>query len=94
MRIPFAVDDTPCEFHRDPFIGATELRVGGQVLSLQSVLNPGTHFELGLTRSWERRFGERVIRVEKRRPLLFGGLRPNDYRVFVDGQLVAERRGF
>jgi len=32
--------------------------------------------------------------VEKERPLLFAGLRPQTYRVFVDGQLVHEQSGY
>jgi hypothetical protein len=94
MRIQFLVDQTPCEFYRDWAFGSAELRFYGGVIKLQSALDPGTHVSLRLLRTWECRLGWRTIRIEKRRPLLFAGFRPSDFRVFVDGYLVAATRGF
>ena len=34
------------------------------------------------------------ITIEHERPVLFGGLRPNKYRVFVDGQMTEEHHGY
>jgi hypothetical protein len=94
VRIAFSVEGVPCEFYRDPLIGGVQLRCGYGLVELQSVLDLGTHLSLRLLRTWELRLGPHLVRIEKRRPLLFAGFRPHDYRVFVDGQLVAERHGF
>jgi hypothetical protein len=36
---------------------------------------------------------DHAVIIEKERPLLLAGLRPQTYRVFVDGKLVLERSG-
>jgi len=49
-----------------------------------------------LMRAWMIEVGEREqhqVIIEKQRPLAFAAFRPHDYRVFVDGTLVAEHRG-
>ena len=94
MRIPFSVEGVPCEFYRDPLIGGVQLRYGTGVVELQGLLNLGTHLSVKLLRTWELRLGPHLVQIEKRRPLLFAGFRPHDYRVFVDGQLVAQTHGF
>ena len=94
MRIQFDVADTPAEFRRDWFTGRVELRVAGQNISLQSALNPTTHFSLSLTEVWRHHVVGHEVVIEKVRPLLLAGLRPHAYRVLVDGQLVAEQRGY
>jgi hypothetical protein len=94
VRIAFSVEGMPCEFHRDPFIGGTQLRCGYNLIELQRVSDPLTHLSLKLLRTWELHLGPHLVHIERRRPLLFAGFRPHGYRVFVDGQLVAERHGF
>jgi len=94
VRIPFVVGDTPCEFRRDQMWGKTELSVGNQIVVLQSPTDPATHVSLELSKAWECQFGDHLIRIEKTRPLLFAGFRPHDYRVVVDGQVVAQEHGF
>jgi len=94
VRIAFSVEGVPCEFRRNPFIGVTRLRCGYNLIELQRLSDPSTHFNLKLLRTWELRLGPHLVHIEKRRPLLFAGYRPNDYRIFVDGQLVADRHGF
>ncbi|HEX7491851.1 MAG TPA: hypothetical protein VF337_09140 [Candidatus Limnocylindrales bacterium] len=94
MRIAFTIDNVPCEFHRDPFTGGAQLRCGSETTKLQSGLDPRTSFSVKLLRSWERQVGPHLVRIEKDRPLLFAGFRPSDYRIFVDGQLIAQQNGF
>ena len=93
MRIAFTIDDVSCEFHRDGFAGGAQLRYGSETVTLQSGLDPRSSFSVKLTRSWERQVGPHLVRIEKRRPLLLAGFRPSDYKVFVDGRLIAEARG-
>jgi len=42
---------------------------------------------------WSEVVGQHTVEVEKVRPLLFGGLRPNSFVVRVDGQRAAEATG-
>ena len=93
MRIAFTMDGVPCEFHRNGFTGGAQLRCGYETMKLQSALDPRTHGSFKLLRSWERQVGPHLVRIEKRRPLLFAGFRPSDYRVYVDGRLIVETRG-
>lgn len=94
MRIRFEVAGTPCEYHRNPFLGGARLRVGPEVMALQGAIDPRTQIGFTLSRAWERSFDGHTIRIEKDRPLLLAGLRPQRYRVLVDGQLVADESGF
>src|SRR5215475_8725174 len=94
MQIEFTLDGAVAEFRRNWFTGRAELRIDGNVELLQSPLDPGTHFQLSLTRRWVRQYKGRDVVIEVIRPLLVAGFRPQTYRVFVDGACVAERRGY
>jgi hypothetical protein len=50
-----------------------------------------------LVRSWGLEVGSNEkhrIQIEKERPKLLSGLRPSVFKVFVDGDLIDERRGY
>jgi len=47
-----------------------------------------------LKRQWHFSVDGHAVIIEKERPLLLAGLRPQTYRVFVDGKFVLERNGF
>ena len=94
MLIQFDVDGEPLEFYRSWFTGRAELRVRGEVVPLQDALDPTTHFSLTLTRTWKHRLGEHEIVIEKLRPLVLAGFRPHEYRVIVDGTVLAQQRGY
>jgi hypothetical protein len=50
-----------------------------------------------LIRSWDLEVGEAEkhhVRIEKERPLLLAGFRAQKFRIYVDGELVLEKRGF
>jgi hypothetical protein len=74
--------------------GQAVLKAGPETIVLQSPLNVTSHFDVKLTRQWQCSVKGHDIRIEKKRPLLLAGFRPQMYRVFVDGELVQERRGF
>jgi hypothetical protein len=61
---------------------------------LQSPWNPLTHFSLDTTRRWQCSVKGHDIVIEKDRPLLFAGFRPQTYRLFIDGKLVQQQSGF
>ena len=64
-----------------------------RLVVLQSSLNPFTHYSMKLKRQWHFSVEDHAVIIEKERPLLLAGLRPQTYRVFVDGKLVLERSG-
>ena len=94
MRITIDLDGAPLEFTRNSFTGSTKLRFAGIERRLQDPLDPATHFSLELVQRWECRIAQHVVVIEKQRPRLLAGFRPQTYRVLVDGKLVAEQRGF
>jgi hypothetical protein len=94
MQITVDVAGTPVEFTRNWFTGAVRLRVGGASHTLQSSLDPGTHFSFELIQRWHCQVASHAVTIEKQRPRLFAGFRPQTFRILVDGRLVAEQRGY
>jgi hypothetical protein len=94
MRITIDLEGKPVEFTRNWFTGSTKLRFAGAEHPLQDPLDPATHFSWALVQRWECRLAQHVVVIEKQRPRLFAGFRPQTFRVLVDGKLVAEQRGF
>ena len=93
MEITFEIDDATATFSRDWFTGKAALTLAGQTFSLQDPWNPATHFSLQLTRTWKVDVPNHRVLIEKKRPLLFAGLRANTYRIRVDDRIVAEKSG-
>ncbi len=94
MKITFKVGESLAQFHRDPFFGLANLVIDGKKTTLASLSQLGTSFDLRTTKVWTVSHGEHMVEIEKVRPQLFGGLRPNTYTVKVDGADVATSRGF
>jgi hypothetical protein len=79
------------DFSFDQFIGNLEIRVDGQPLVKDFRL-----LSLKLTKRYEFEVGAQErhqIAIEKKRKLFLAGLRPQQYRVFIDGQLVQTYEG-
>jgi len=94
MRIEIEIAGATVVFTRSWFTGATKLVARQTEVTLQSPTEVSTHFNVDLLRVWEGKvFGHDVV-IEKRRPKLFAGFRPQHFRVLVDGALVAERSGY
>lgn len=94
MIIRFTVGNAPVEFRRNWLTGRADLVVGDEAVALQSPYNPATHFSLSLTRTWRHNVAGHDVVIEKLRPLLLAGWRRQEYRVLVDGQVVAEAQGY
>jgi hypothetical protein len=94
MNITFKVGDETATFYRNWFTGRAVMTVAERTFKLQSPWNAATHLSFRLTRVWEVDLPQHKIVVEKVRPLLFSGFRANDYKIIVDGELVAQERGF
>jgi hypothetical protein len=100
MRFAFNVGDADpsrVEFDRDPWIGTLRITADGEQLDLVDPTRLSTHFDF----KWLKRYtfvvgqGDRhEITIEHERPVVLGGLLPNTYRVFMDGQMTQVYRGY
>jgi hypothetical protein len=92
MKIPFDIAGAPAEFRRSPHTGRAELRVGDDVILLQSPYHPSGWFEFRSRRVWRRQVGEHDVEIVKVRSM-FGGGGPQSYTISVDNTVVAEATG-
>ena len=79
------------DFSFDQFIGNLEIRVDGRPL-----VKDFRMLSLRLTKRYEFTVGtheQHHIAIEKKRKLFLAGFRPQQYRIFVDGQLVQTHEG-
>jgi hypothetical protein len=94
MKFSFLVgiqEQHQVDFSFDQVIGNLEIRVDGQPL-----VKDFRMLSLKLTKRYEFTVGvqeQHHIAIEKRRKLFLAGFRPQQYRIFVDGQLVQTHEG-
>jgi hypothetical protein len=93
MEIDFSIGNISAKLVRGWFLGGMKLVTPSESIWLQHPLQPSTHFSFRLKRCWQRSISGHQVRVEKTRPLLAAGVRPQSYSVFVDGELVAGDQG-
>lgn len=93
MEIYFSIGNIPVKLRRDWLLGSMKLVTPAESIWLQHPLQLSTHFSFRLHRSWQHTVSGHQIRVEKTHRLLVAGIRPQSYRVFVDGELIAGARG-
>jgi hypothetical protein len=100
MKFTLEVGDkekSKIEFSRNCWTGVMKAIVDGRKLMLQSPFSLFTYISFTSRRSYKFSVGnaeKHEVMIEKERPLLFAGFRPQTYRVFVDGQMVHEQQGF
>jgi hypothetical protein len=79
------------DFSFDQFVGNLEIKVDGQ-----PALKDFRMFSLSLTKRYEFDVGvdeKHHILIEHKRKLFLAGVRPQQYRIFIDGQLVQTYEG-
>ncbi len=79
------------DFSFDQFIGNLEIRIDGQ-----PAIKDFRMFSLSLTKRYEFVVGvneRHQVAIEKKRKLFLAGLRPMQYRIFIDGQVVQTYEG-
>ena len=79
------------DFSFDQMIGNLEIRVDGQ-----PVVKDFRMLSLSLTKRYEFTVGiqeRHHVIIEKKRKLFLAGLRPMQYRIIIDGQLVQTYEG-
>ena len=94
MKFSFLVgvqEQHQIDFSFDQFIGNLEIRVDGQPL-----VKDFRMLSLKLTKRYEFTVGtqeQHQIAIEKKRKLILAGFRTQQYRIFIDGQLVQTYEG-
>ena len=79
------------DFSFDQFIGNLEILIDGD-----QAVKDFRMFSVSLTKRYEFTVGVQErhdVIIEKKRKLFLAGLRPQQYRIFVDGQLVQTYEG-
>ena len=79
------------DFSFDQFVGNLEIRVDGQ-----PAIKDFRMFSLSLTKRYDFIVGineRHQVAIEKKRKLFLAGLRPMQYRIFIDGQHVQTHEG-
>jgi len=100
MRFAFKLGDIETarvEFYRNPWVGTMRITADGRHVVFVDPTRLTTHFDF----KWVKRYtfvvgqGERhEVTIEHERPVWMGGLKPNTYRVFVDGQMTEMHQGY
>ena len=94
MKFSFLVgiqEQHQIDFSFDQVIGNLEIRVDGEQL-----VKDFRMLSVKLTKRYEFTVGkeeQHQIAIEKKRKLFLAGFRPQQYRVFIDGQLVQTHEG-
>jgi len=94
MQLTFSIDGKPAVLNRHWFSGRLALDIGGKTTTIQSPWNPLNWFSTQLTQAWTIEALDHRVFIEKTRPFFLPALRPQTYRVKVDGELVAEQTGY
>lgn len=90
MKATIHINGKKVEFKRNWFTGTFTYSVDGKKKSLASALNPSTHFSIELSRAYEAKVGETIITVIKTRPLVLAGVKPHNYKFFLNNELIKE----
>ena len=97
MKITFTVTDVhPFDvvIERNWFTGSFTCKANGKTHEIKSPLSIGTHFAIDTKHDYTFTIRGHFVEIEHSRPRFFGGLRPQRYIVKVDGNVVADQKGF
>lgn len=94
MFIPVEVAGSCIEFRRNWFTGQATLNVSGRSVALQSAPDFMVSLSSPLTKVWRQQVAGHDLSIEKLRPRLLSAFRPHEYRVFIDGQIVYDTKGY
>lgn len=90
MKTILEIENQTVEFERNWFTGSFTYTINGVGKTLDSALNPFTHFSVQLSRAYELQIGNSIVTVIKTRPIFFAGLREHNYKFYINKQLVKE----
>ncbi len=95
-------DPARIEVYRNPFTGSFRIVADGKVVAQRNPLSLFTHFSRPdklVSRVYRYEFSvghakQHHVVVEHALPLFLAGLLPQTFRVFMDGRLIHEQRGY
>jgi hypothetical protein len=100
MQFSFEIGDREkirIEFSRGFWWGGVTITANGQLVASRSALDPSTQFNFDFVKRYEFIVGdkeEHKVAIEHKRPVIFGGIRRQTYRVIVDEHLLEEHYGY
>jgi len=93
MELSFELEGQQVLYVRNAATGRATLRVGDDLVTVESPYRPSTHMQLRTRHVRRVQVLGHDVAVIKTRPRMFGGLRENNYQITVDGRTVAQASG-
>lgn len=90
MKTSLEINNQNIDFERNWFTGSFTYTTNGITKTLQSALDPLTHFSVNLSRTYKVQIEDTIIKVIKTRPLLLAGLRAHSYQFYINDKLIKE----
>ncbi len=90
MKVSIIIKNKKVEFKRNWFTGSFTYSVNGFKNNIESIFNYKTHFSTNLSKFYEVKIEEIIINIVKTRPLFFAGLRPHNYKFYIENSLIKE----
>jgi hypothetical protein len=90
-------EKTELTIKRNWFTGVFVYIVNGQQHLIKSALDLSAHFNLSLKKIYEFEIGVNdvhKIKIEHTRPVFLAGIRPQQYDIFIDGELYKTYNGY
>ncbi|GAA5035076.1 hypothetical protein [Actinopolymorpha pittospori] len=93
MKLNFQVGDSTVLFRRSPWTGVESIIVDGEEQRIRDFAQANKP-TFNLDRETTTSINGTTVTIRALRPRWFGGLRPHDYRVVVDGNVVLTQQGY
>ena len=93
MELSFELEGQQVLYVRNSATGRVTLRVGVDLVTVESPYRPSTHMQLRTRHVRRVQFRVMTSRSSRRAPRMFGGLRENNYEITVDGRTVVQASG-
>ena len=100
MEFKFGLGDKEkieVEIHRGWFTGRFYYLENGIKKKIRSALNPTTHFNITLIKKYSFVVGIKekyAVEVTHIRPLICAGVRPHEFKIAVDGDVIHEVKSY
>jgi hypothetical protein len=89
----FEIGSEPASFVYHGMTGRTDLVAGGRLIELQNLTSLGTHYSLGLVKTFEVEVDGHRVEIQMTRKRWLAGFRDVDVVIAVEGVEVARASG-